>query len=160
MFVQPEYARSVQGSELLRFLDSGETLEDGASAKILLDPEQLVVLGHPIGPGRGAGLDLAAVQRDGKVGDGDIFRGTERVWQNSVTAGYRGDSVRVGLNGKTFDVRVPKDPGAPPSEDKKDEKQAKKSAEEQEKASKKAAKKAARAEEESAEEDADEASEG
>jgi predicted dehydrogenase len=28
-------------------------------------------------------------------GDGDIFRGTERVWQNSVTAGYRGDSVRA-----------------------------------------------------------------
>lgn len=28
-------------------------------------------------------------------GDGDIFRGAERVWQNPVTAGYRGDSVRA-----------------------------------------------------------------
>ena len=44
------------------------------TAKFLLDPEQLVVLRHPLGTAGRAGLDLPAVDRDGKIGDKGIFR--------------------------------------------------------------------------------------
>ena len=41
---------------------------DGAAAQVLLNAEQLVVLGHPLGAAGGAGLDLAGVQRHGQIG--------------------------------------------------------------------------------------------
>src|SRR5437773_8397319 len=41
------------------------------STQLLLDPEQLVVLGHPVGAGQRAGLDLARAGGHGEVGDGD-----------------------------------------------------------------------------------------
>src|SRR5579862_2826345 len=44
-----------------------------ASAQLLLDPEQLVVLGDAIGARRRAGLDLTGAERDGEVGDRRIL---------------------------------------------------------------------------------------
>src|SRR5438876_10433138 len=43
------------------------------STQLLLDPEQLVVLGHPVGAGQRAGLDLARAGRHGEVGVGDVL---------------------------------------------------------------------------------------
>ena len=42
-------------------------------AELLLDAQQLVVLGDPVAAGRRAGLDLAAVGGDGEVGDGGVL---------------------------------------------------------------------------------------
>src|SRR5437868_13091837 len=39
----------------------------GRVTEQFLDAQQLVVLGHPVTTGRGAGLDLTAVGRDGQV---------------------------------------------------------------------------------------------
>src|SRR5450759_246880 len=36
----------------------------GVVAQFVRDPEEPVVLGHPLGAGRGAGLDLAGAHRD------------------------------------------------------------------------------------------------
>jgi ribosomal protein S18 acetylase RimI-like enzyme len=41
--------------------------------QLLLDAQQLVVLGDPVRAGRGAGLDLAAVGGHGEVGDGGVL---------------------------------------------------------------------------------------
>src|SRR5215207_11034932 len=41
--------------------------------ELLLDPQQLVVLGHPLGARRRAGLDLAAVRGYGEVRDGGVL---------------------------------------------------------------------------------------
>ena len=46
---------------------------DRRPAQHLLDPQQLVVLGHAIGPRGRAGLDLAVPQGDGQVGDGRVL---------------------------------------------------------------------------------------
>src|SRR4051812_15698130 len=46
---------------------------DRAGAQLLLDPEQLVVLGDPVGARGAAGLDLAAVGGHGDVGDGGVL---------------------------------------------------------------------------------------
>src|SRR5206468_5019838 len=43
--------------------------EGGRLAQVVLDAQQLVVLGDAVGPRRRAGLDLAAVGGDGQVGD-------------------------------------------------------------------------------------------
>src|SRR5262245_1666275 len=43
------------------------------AAERLLDAQELVVLGDPIGPARGAGLDLSRARRDGEVGDRRIL---------------------------------------------------------------------------------------
>ena len=46
---------------------------DGAVAEFFFDAEELVVFGHAVGAGGGAGFDLAAVGGDGDVGDGGVF---------------------------------------------------------------------------------------
>jgi hypothetical protein len=45
----------------------------GRVVEILLDPQQLVVLGHPVGTRRSAGLDLAAVGSDRKIGNRGVL---------------------------------------------------------------------------------------
>jgi len=40
----------------------------GGRAELLLDPEELVVLGDPLGTARGAGLDLAGVECHREIG--------------------------------------------------------------------------------------------
>ena len=42
-------------------------------AQLLFDAEELVVLGHTVGAGQGAGLDLAAVGGHCDVGDGSVL---------------------------------------------------------------------------------------
>ena len=46
---------------------------EGRLAQNLFDPQQLVVLGHAVGPRGRAGLDLAGAQRHGQVGDGRVL---------------------------------------------------------------------------------------
>src|SRR3954453_17071237 len=43
-------------------------------AELLLDAQQLVVLGGAVGARERAGLDLPAIGGDGEIGDGGIFR--------------------------------------------------------------------------------------
>src|SRR5450432_4604552 len=56
-------------------LSDGEPRESGGAGvargirELLLDPQELVVLGDPLAPRRRAGLDLAGVGGDGEVGD-------------------------------------------------------------------------------------------
>src|SRR5919112_5421539 len=45
----------------------------GLRPELLLDADELVVLGEPVGAGERAGLDLPAVRRDGEVGDGRVL---------------------------------------------------------------------------------------
>ena len=45
----------------------------GGLAEVGLDAQQLVVLGHAVRAGRGAGLDLPAVRRHGEVGDRGVL---------------------------------------------------------------------------------------
>src|SRR5699024_7001528 len=45
----------------------------GGVPKHLLDAQQLVVLGHALRAGRGAGLDLATIAGHGEVGDGRVL---------------------------------------------------------------------------------------
>ncbi len=69
--------------EAVTFLDEGRagvlvppgdpTALGHAVAELLLDPEQLVVLRHPIRAAQRARLDLARVGRNGDVGDRDVL---------------------------------------------------------------------------------------
>src|SRR4051794_33602634 len=45
----------------------------GHRAQLLLDADQLVVLGETVGAGERAGLDLPAIGGDGEVGDGRVL---------------------------------------------------------------------------------------
>ena len=45
----------------------------GVCAQLLLDPEELVVLGQPLGPAGGAGLDLACAEANHEVGDETVL---------------------------------------------------------------------------------------
>ncbi len=54
----------------LRRSDAGV---NGAAAQLLLDAQQLVVLGHALGAAGGTGLDLAGVQGHGQVGNGGVL---------------------------------------------------------------------------------------
>src|SRR5690606_17691581 len=49
--------------------EGAATRVTGGVVQGLLDAQQLVVLGDPVGTGRGARLDLAAVRRHRQVGD-------------------------------------------------------------------------------------------
>src|ERR1700733_8004420 len=49
--------------------ERGRARVAGRVGEVLLDTQQLVVLGHPLAARRGAGLDLAGVGGDGQVGD-------------------------------------------------------------------------------------------
>jgi hypothetical protein len=47
-------------------------------AQLFLDADQLVVFGEPVGARQRAGLDLAAIGRDGEIGDGASSVSPER----------------------------------------------------------------------------------
>src|SRR5580704_4734043 len=53
--------------------ERGAPWEARRFAQVLLDPEQLVVLGHAVRTGRRAGLDLSRVHRHDQVGDGRVL---------------------------------------------------------------------------------------
>src|SRR3954454_15315084 len=42
-------------------------------SELLLDPDELVVFGRPVGAGERNGLDLPAIRRDGELGDGRVL---------------------------------------------------------------------------------------
>ncbi|MPM30051.1 hypothetical protein SDC9_76593 [bioreactor metagenome] len=86
----------------------GETRE-GAAARVLgglvqllLDAQQLVVLGDTVGTGRSAGLDLATAAGDREVGDGDVLglTGTVRHHRPETVAVREVDGVQ-GLGQRT-----------------------------------------------------------
>src|ERR1700677_4020165 len=52
---------------------------EGRVAEVLLDPQELVVLGDALAAGGGAGLDLAGVGGDGEVGDEGVVGITRAV---------------------------------------------------------------------------------
>ena len=60
-----------RGGSLLLRPDRGAV--DGLGAQLLLDPQELVVLGDPVGPAGRPGLDLAGVGGHGDVGDGGVL---------------------------------------------------------------------------------------
>src|SRR5580704_9849905 len=62
---------AMPGAPLAR--EGGAPWEAGRFAQILLDAEQLVVLGHAVRTGRRAGLDLPRVHRHDQVGDGRVL---------------------------------------------------------------------------------------
>src|SRR4051794_10070606 len=77
---------SAKGRGIKPFAPMSENLSDGARpgerrppriarhrAQLLLDPDQLVVLGEAVGARQAAGLDLPAIGGDGEVGDGRVL---------------------------------------------------------------------------------------
>ena len=54
-------------------IQGGSPEETGARPQLFLDPNKLVVLRQPVRAGEGAGLDLAAIGRDRKVGDRGVL---------------------------------------------------------------------------------------
>src|SRR3954453_13639727 len=58
----------------------------GSVVQLLLDAEKLVVLGHAVGAGRSAGLDLATVGRHGQVGDRGVLGLTRTVAHHATEA--------------------------------------------------------------------------
>src|SRR4029453_2011995 len=68
----------------------------GCVVEILFDPQQLVVLGHPVGSRRSARLDLAAVRRNGKISDSGVLGLPGTMAHHATEAGPVGqiDSVQ------------------------------------------------------------------
>src|SRR5665648_422378 len=54
-------------------LQHGSAGVAGSGAKLLLDPDELVVLRHAVRAGERAGLDLPAIGGDREVGDGRVL---------------------------------------------------------------------------------------
>ena len=66
--------RPTHGGELLaQVVEGSATRVTYGIAKILLNAQQLVVLGNPIGAGKRTGLDLAGIEAHSDVGNGRIF---------------------------------------------------------------------------------------
>ena len=57
----------------LILLEGLEAEIDGFVAEFFLDAEELVVLGHTIGSGSRAGLDLSGIDGNGEIRDGGIL---------------------------------------------------------------------------------------
>ena len=54
------------------------------AAQLLFDTDELVIFGHTVGTGSGAGFDLSAIKRHGEVGNGIIFRFAGPVRHNGI----------------------------------------------------------------------------
>ena len=67
----------------------------GGSPELLLDAQELVVLGDPVAAGRRTRLDLPAVRGDGEVGDGDVLGLTRPVGHHRRVAVAAGERDRV-----------------------------------------------------------------
>src|SRR5207237_9111713 len=65
----------------------GEAGVDGALPEGLLDAQQLVVLGHPVGAGRRPRLDLTAAPGNGEGSDEGILRSAAAVRDDAGVAG-------------------------------------------------------------------------
>ena len=64
--------------------------EVGGTSQLLLNAQELVILGHPIASARSPRLDLARVQTHDDIGDGGIFRLTRAVRNDARPAGPMG----------------------------------------------------------------------
>ena len=73
-------------------------------AQLLLDAEQLVVLGEPVGAGEAAGLDLPAIGGDGEVGDGRVLGLARAVRHDRGVAGAVRDRDRLERLGQRADL--------------------------------------------------------
>ena len=73
-------------------------------AELLLDAQQLVVLGDAIGPRGRAGLQLAGVHRDGEVGDGRVLGLAGAVRDDGAVARARREPDRVERLGERADL--------------------------------------------------------
>src|SRR3954468_3327661 len=104
----------------------GEAREGGGAGvprrvvQLLLDAQQLVVLGDALAAGRGTGLDLTAVDRDGEVGDRGVLGLAGTVAHHRAVAGPVRQVDRVqGLGERADLVDLPSSalaaPGAMPS---------------------------------------------
>merc|ERR1719310_92790 len=69
----------------------------GAAAELLLNAQQLVVLGHTLGTARSASLDLARAQADGHVGNEVVLGLTRAVGHHDAPA--LGNGVKAGGDG-------------------------------------------------------------
>jgi hypothetical protein len=76
----------------------------GGVVEQLLDAQQLVVLGHAVGSGRGAGLDLAAVGGHGEVGDRGVLGLARAVAHHAAEAVAVGQVDRVEGLGQRADL--------------------------------------------------------
>src|SRR5699024_1982805 len=84
---------------VLEARESGAARVDCCAFQVALDAEQLVVLRHALGAGRGTGLDLAAIQSDGQVSGSGVLgvagavgrhgAGSVAVWQLHGGEGLR-----------------------------------------------------------------------
>ena len=63
-----------QGNNMLQTAEGGAAGIGGLGSELLLDTQQLVVLGDPVGSRRRARLDLTGVRGHGYVGDRRVFR--------------------------------------------------------------------------------------
>ena len=55
------------------YVEGGHAGVNGACTQILLNAEQLVVLGNALGAAGGTGLDLAGVQGNGQISNGGVL---------------------------------------------------------------------------------------
>ena len=76
----------------------------GGLAEIGFDAQQLVVLGDTVGPGGGAGLDLAAVRRHGEIGDRGVLGLATTVAHHRRIAVAGGELDRVEGLGERADL--------------------------------------------------------
>src|SRR6187455_116144 len=84
--------RSRSGAEAR---EGGPTGVASRVVELLLDAQQLVVLGDPLGAGGGTGLDLAAVGGDREVGDRGVLGLAGTVAHHAAEAGPVGHRDRV-----------------------------------------------------------------
>src|SRR6476660_2415731 len=84
--------------------EGGSTGVAGGVVELLLDAQQLVVLGDALGARGGAGLDLAAVGGDGEVGDGDVLGLPRAVAHHAAVAVAVGQVDRVEGLGEGADL--------------------------------------------------------
>ena len=95
----------VPPSRRARFVPFSERGEIGGRvAELFLDPEELVVLGHPVGAGGGAGLDLARAGGHGDVGDGRVLGLAGAVGDDVPVAGPLGHLDHVEGFGQRADL--------------------------------------------------------
>ena len=73
-------------------------------AELLLDADQLVVLGEPVGARQRAGLDLPAIGRDREIGDRRILGLAGAVRHHRAIAGAQRDLDRVQRLGQRADL--------------------------------------------------------
>src|SRR4029077_11701458 len=77
---------------------------DGRGSELLLDPDQLIVFGQPVGSRQRSGLDLAAIGCDREIGDRFKLGFSRAVRKYSAPARPRGGLDRLEGLGQGADV--------------------------------------------------------